>query len=98
MAALLELLFPRACAACGARPAPGSFCAACTAALEPLPDRACPRCAAPGSAALCPACTREPPPFDQVVAAFVHGGPVADALHRLKYRGRRDVAVALAPI
>jgi ComF family protein len=96
---ILDLLFPPACAACGTRPAPGAFCAACAGALEPLPQRRCARCALPlEGGAICPPCRRDPPAFDRLGAAFVHGGPVADAVHRLKYRGRREVAAALAPI
>lgn len=102
---LLDLLFPPGCAACGARPAAGPFCAGCSSRIETLPQLRCPRCAGPlptfgrsdgrregEGAPLCPDCAEALPPFVRLTACFVHGGAVADAIHRLKYRGRREVA------
>src|SRR5690606_9345937 len=105
---LLELLFPRACAACGVRPAPAPFCGDCAARLEVPPAWRCAICAGPlplpagdrAAAAAprpCADCTGEVP-FACVRAAFVHGGAAAEAVHRLKYRGRREVARAIAPL
>ncbi len=109
--ALLDLLFPPGCAACGARPIQGAFCQGCSPLLEVPPVRRCSRCAGPiplpswGDSSLerargpaadpCPICVAHPPAFDAIAAPFAYGGPVADAIHRLKYRGRREVAHVL---
>jgi len=105
---LLELLFPRACCACGTRPCEGAFCRSCAPLLEVAPGWRCRICAGvapppPGGSAprrlpVCPACTRAPPAFSEVAAPFLYGGPVGDAIHRLKYRGRREVAGELGAL
>lgn len=96
-AALLDLAFPRRCAACGEPPREGDpFCALCGDAVDPVPA-GCPRCGQPGGAAggTCPPCAAAPPPFDALSAAALFGGPVADAVHALKFGGRAAVAGAL---
>ena len=91
VAALLDLLWPRRCAACGEPPLDGSpFCGICDEATEPWPA-GCPRCGLPGSPP-CPACRAAPPPWAAIGAASVFGGPVADAVHALKYGNRPAVA------
>ncbi|HWV37216.1 MAG TPA: ComF family protein [Vulgatibacter sp.] len=105
---LLELLFPRACCGCGARPCAGSFCTACASLVEVAPSWRCRICAGvapppapgvrPSGLPLCPSCLREPPPFSEVAAPFLYGGPVGDAIHRLKYRGRREIAADLGAL
>ncbi|MEI7704257.1 MAG: ComF family protein [Deltaproteobacteria bacterium] len=68
--ALLDLVFPPRCAACGEAPARASpFCSTCDGAIEPAPDLG-----------------------DGVGAASLFGGPIADAVHALKYGGRAEVA------
>ena len=99
--ALLDLLFPRACAACGRRPVEGSFCRDCAAFLETPPAFRCGLCAEPlltSRASRCEACVASPPPFERVFSPFVHGGAIAQAIHRYKYRGRRELARQLAPL
>lgn len=104
---LLDLLFPRACSACGARPCAGPFCQGCSTRLEVPPVFRCPRCAgplplpgwnAPRVAGLCPDCLADPPAFSAVRVPFTHGGAASEAVHRLKYRGRREVARTLGPL
>jgi ComF family protein len=89
-AALLDLAFPPCCAAC--REPLGSsadepFCPTCREAIEPVPP-GCTRCALPGAAPACAACLSDPPAFEEVRAAALFGGPLADAVHALKYRDR----------
>ena len=68
--ALLDLVFPPRCPACGEDPWPPSpFCAICDGAIEPWPE-------AP----------------DGVEAGALFGGPIADAVHVLKYGGRPEAA------
>src|SRR5438105_1458422 len=57
--ALLDLLYPRECAVCGARifdPARLSFCAGCDAGLEWIAPPACPRCGAGRPGERCDEC------------------------------------------
>jgi ComF family protein len=46
----------------------------------------------PGPLAQCGACDADPPAFDGVRAAGLFGGPLADAIHRLKYGNRPALA------
>ncbi|AKU92273.1 Competence protein F, phosphoribosyltransferase domain protein [Vulgatibacter incomptus] len=43
----------------------------------------------------CATCTADPPAFSEVISAFAYGGAAAEAVQRLKYRGRREVASSL---
>jgi len=87
--ALLELLYPPRCAGCGGPGEP--FCASCADALVPAGD-GCPRCGRPGRAAACGACLAHPPSFEAVQAGGLFGGPLADAIHALKYGDRPALA------
>ena len=102
MGALLDLVFPPRCPACDVLlEATGPFCATCSLAAEPVPEPHCRTCAEPRVAGpVCPRCVQHPPPFSRTVAAFVHEGPVARAIHRFKYEDQpllaRPLAAALA--
>jgi ComF family protein len=89
LAALLDLLYPPRCAACGEPGEP--FCAPCADALLP-PGQGCPRCGRPGRATACGACLAGPPAFEAVQAGGLYGGPLADAIHALKYGDRPALA------
>jgi predicted amidophosphoribosyltransferase len=89
---MLDVLFPRRCAACGAGAWP--FCDACRSAAVPLAPPWCVRCGAPQTADHCSDCP--PEPITSARAPFLFTGPVRQAVHRLKFAGRRDVAPALA--
>lgn len=85
----VELLAARRCVICAEAlppPAPGFHGGALVLPGELAEERG----------ALCVACTRHPPAFARALVPFVHGGAVADAIHRLKFRGRREVARSLA--
>lgn len=91
LAALLDLLYPPRCAACG-EPCDGApFCATCADALEPVPP-GCARCGLPWPDPICGACHAFPPAFDRVLAGGLYGGPLADAVRGLKYAGRAAAA------
>jgi ComF family protein len=91
--ALLDALFPKRCAGCGAGPWP--FCARCHAELVPLGRPRCERCGAP-SARERETCRHCPPEaIASARAAFLFEGPVRRAVHRLKFAGWRPVAEAL---
>lgn len=89
--ALLDLVWPPRCAACGEPPREEPFCEICAEALEPVPP-GCARCGQPGPDALCGGCRAAPPAFDAVRAGGLLGGPLADAIHALKYRDRPALA------
>ena len=68
--ALLDLLLPPRCPACGEDPLPPSpFCGICAGAIEPAPEAR-----------------------DGIRAGSLFGGPIADAIHALKYGGRAEAA------
>jgi ComF family protein len=89
--ALLDLVFPPRCAACGDGVEAEPFCPVCAGAIDPVPP-GCARCGHPGPDALCGACLASPPEFDAVRAGGLFGGPLADAVHALKYGGRPALA------
>ena len=91
--ALLDLLYPPRCAACG-EPGPDGrapFCATCAEAIDPVPG-GCDRCGLPGPDRRCGHCHALPPAFAGVQAGGLYGGPLADAIQALKYGGRPAVA------
>lgn len=100
-----DLVFPKSCVGCGKKEPAAPFCGECAPSVEALPTWRCGICA--GSVPpplsleerarepICAHCEGAPPPFREVVAPFVYGGPVAVAIQRLKYRGSREVASRL---
>lgn len=100
-AGALDFLFPTRCAACDA-PGESPFCGICADTLLPVPA-GCPLCGAPADEALLPAlrprrcghCREKPPRFALASAPFLHGGALAEAIHRLKYEHREDLAAPL---
>ncbi len=93
-ASLLDLAFPPACAACReplSSSAEEPFCPVCREAVDPVPS-GCLRCGLPGPDATCGACLADPPGFERVRAGGLFGGPLADAVHALKYLDRPALA------
>jgi ComF family protein len=97
----LDLLFPARCAACDAV-GESPFCLSCAETLVPTPQ-GCPLCGVPQDESLLPAlkprrcvhCRQHPPAFALAAAPYLHGGALADAIHRLKYEGREELGMAL---
>jgi ComF family protein len=89
--AFLDLVYPPRCAACGEPAGAEPFCVLCAGAVDEVPP-GCGRCGQPGPDALCGACRAAPPAFEAVRAGGLLGGPLADAVHALKYRGRPALA------
>ncbi len=102
VAGALDLLFPLRCACCDA-PGDSPFCLLCAETLVPAPA-GCPRCGVPQDESLLPAirprrcvhCRAHEPPFVLAAAPYLHGGALADAIHRLKYEGREELAAPLS--
>lgn len=92
----------------GRDPVQRVFCPDCAESLVPVGTDCCPRCAAsgtPGSRAahregghqeICEDCRRLTPVFESTAAAWCYGGPLLEAVHRLKYGGELHLAVPLA--
>ena len=101
-ASALDFIFPGRCASCDA-PGESPFCGICADTLVALPA-GCPVCGVPEDDALLPAlrprrcahCREKAPPFALATAPYLHGGALAEAIHRLKYERREDLAPALA--
>ena len=89
--AILRLLVPPSCLACGAA-AREVLCAACRAALPWLRD-ACPRCALPRPCAPCPAARQA---FAGACAPVAYDGPARALVHALKFRSHLAAAEAMA--
>lgn len=94
--ALLHLVFPSCCAACGAPRrglGGGGLCRACWRALPLLESGdACRRCALPSAAPLCRACAAAPPPVSRTAAVARYEGVARRLVHALKFRGH-DILV-----
>ena len=98
--ALLDLLFPPRCVACGARGA--VLCGECRARIQPpIPPR-CPRCGGPlpADGARCSLCAagHAPHALDRLIAASVYEGAARKAILALKFEGQRRAAVPLAAL
>jgi ComF family protein len=91
LSALLDLLYPPRCAACGEPEDGGPFCPTCADAVDEV-GPACQRCGAPGPDPCCGRCHATPPAFRALRAGGLYGGPLADAVQALKYGGRPAVA------
>jgi len=97
----LDWVFPVRCACCDA-PGESPFCGPCADTLEPAPP-GCPLCGAPCENETlavikprrCGHCRERAPPFACASAPYLHGGALAEAIHRLKYERREDLARAL---
>jgi ComF family protein len=94
LSGFLDLFYPPACVACDRLlETTDVFCGDCAVGLEPLGPDSCARCAEPGHFEdECSRCMRTPPPFNEARAPFVHGGPLARAIHRFKYEDHPELA------
>src|SRR5512145_60999 len=88
---LAELVWPPRCAGCREPIVVEPFCPLCDGALLPVPP-GCARCGLPGPDPVCGACLASPPAFAAVRAGGLFGGPLADAVHALKYGDRPGLA------
>lgn len=91
----LDLLFPQSCVGCGKE---GSLlCADCCRQLPYLQQPLCPSCGRPVLAnRVCPGCSTRKPKIDGIRSPFRFDGVIRQAIHHLKYRNLRVLAVPLA--
>ncbi|HVE79102.1 MAG TPA: double zinc ribbon domain-containing protein [Gemmatimonadaceae bacterium] len=98
--ALLDLVLPRACAACERTLDAGDrdvVCGRCWARLQTLPHPHCPRCGHPTWARDCRWCALLPPYVRAARSVCWTGvGTGSDVVHALKYAGWRHVAEGMA--
>jgi ComF family protein len=66
--------------------------------VQLLAPSRCVACEEPCAPVFCEACEALLEPAATPGAVFQYGGPIADAIHRFKYRGRSDLAEALGSL
>jgi ComF family protein len=113
VSALLDLVFPPFCPVCQRRLGEGRrdpLCGVCWAALDRIVPPQCQVCGLPfayvpapedppvSSVGLCGRCRRRPPPFAYARAAVRYGQVAREAVHALKFRGRRALAAPLGDL
>ena len=105
---ILDLIFPASCSYCRS-PVRDSgiprFCSDCWSEFSPVQGPVCPSCGRPfGSPESltdspeheCLSCRKEPPHFDQALAAGLFEGPLREAIHVYKYRPLRSLGSPLS--
>lgn len=98
--ALLDLLLPPRCLACGATVGEnGALCARCWGGITFLGAPCCARCGLPfdfdfGAPSLCGACSRSPPSFDRALAAMRYDSESRRLILAFKHGDRLHLAPA----
>jgi ComF family protein len=94
---LVDLLFPLRCLGCDRE---GSLlCPSCADALPRIRQPICQRCGVSVQAGmLCPACLSQPMSIDGIRSVLLYGGIARQAIHELKYRQLKAVAVPLGKL
>jgi len=102
--AVLGLVLPLACPACGG-PLPGGrkgrLCQACEKRLDPIVPPICRTCGAPLPASrepVCATCRHHPPAYERARAWGSYRGELKELVQRLKYHGRKPLAPALGAL
>jgi ComF family protein len=100
---LIDVILPRHCYHCGqpiASEGQGSFCEVCWGLIRLITPPYCPCCGQPFRSPValtyspeyrCGVCRAAPPPFDHARAVGRYEGPLRQAIHLLKYRGKLQV-------
>ncbi|MEA2646450.1 MAG: hypothetical protein QOE92_1533 [Chloroflexota bacterium] len=92
----VDFVFPRRCGGCRRR---GEwFCADCRAATRSARTSVCMGCGRAVSIRPCPLCIDGEAVVESLVAAVVLSGPVREAVHRMKYGDRPQLARPLAAL
>ena len=104
----LHMVFPMNCRTCDQAleedPVP-FFCQRCWNDITPIRSPSCPRCAQPfpspyalthSPAHLCGPCRKHPPAYHRVWTPYAYQAPLKEAIGLLKYRGKTQLAPALA--
>lgn len=94
----MEIVLPRTCHLCGQPSGASLVCGDCGRDLPWLPADACPGCALPTGGGVCGPCQKDPPPFDETLAAFAYDFPVGAMVQGLKYGHRLELAGYFASV
>jgi ComF family protein len=87
----VDWLYPPTCGGCGKTGE--RWCAYCQAAVQKLNGDICPKCGIPSAHnKVCPACRKRPPDVTALRSWGKYGGPLREAIQRLKYK--RDLGMA----
>jgi len=91
----LGFLFPQWCVGCGREV--DFICKSCQQTLHKIMPPLCPRCGQPQpTRILCPGCVGWQTQIDGIRSPFRFDGVIRQAIHQLKYRNLRALAVPLA--
>ena len=98
---MLSWIYPTICELCH-EPAERSLCPDCLAGLERVPRPICLYCGAilsgtPAGTESCPACARQPRPFELARSALRGNECNMQLIYKLKYHRANYLAAALAP-
>lgn len=93
----IDLLFPKWCVGCGKEG--DLICYSCSYLLPRIVPPLCPRCGKPQlSGILCPGCIGWEAEIDGIRSPFRFDGVMRQAIHQLKYKNLRALAVPLAKL
>jgi ComF family protein len=93
----LDFLFPRWCIGCSREG--DLLCYSCRQKLPKIMPPLCPRCGKPQSSGiLCPSCVAWQAEIDGIRSPFRFEELIREAIHQLKYRNLRALAVPLAQL
>ena len=91
----LDLVFPRWCVGCGREG--GFLCHSCSQSLPRIVQPLCPRCGKPQpNGVLCPHCVSWQTAIQGIRSPFRFEGIIRQAIHQLKYRNLRAIALPMA--
>jgi ComF family protein len=101
---LIDLIFPPHCAFCGtpfAKDDTAEICPGCLRSIRFISPPICQKCGFPfvmgiGEDHLCGQCLRGQWHFGSARALVLYEGPIREAIHHLKYRGKSFLAKSLA--
>jgi len=94
---IVDFFFPRRCVGCGK--IGDLLCPECSQKLPRLLPPFCQKCGKPeSSGVLCPACWGQKTNIDGIRSVFRFEGTVRRAIHELKYRNLKSIAICLATL
>ena len=105
----LNLFYPESCFICSSPVARRQDCGLCDECWRKvlslrIEGACCPSCSAPlpnfaeGSESLCLDCVRQPPPYSGARSFGYYSTELRQAIHELKFQGRRTLVQLLAPL